>query len=118
MPVAKRDYKAEVKRLTDIAHKMGYRVVFNWSNGTWRGMNPEASAWLRKHKEYGDMRGRPITKAITLNKHTETNNKKRSQTLRHELIEHRLMEKGMSYPTAHKHACRLQSSTKPLREKY
>jgi hypothetical protein len=39
--------------------------------------------------------------------------------LRHELIEAKLMKRnGNSYPTAHKHACRLQSSTKPLKEKY
>jgi hypothetical protein len=117
--VAKRDYKAEVAKLVEIARKHGYRVNFNWSNGTWRGMNPSAAAWLRKHKEYGDLRGRPFTRTITLNKHTETNDKKRSQTLRHELIEAKLMKRnGNGYPAAHKHACRLQSSTKPLKEKY
>ena len=113
-----RDYKAEVKRLTEIARKQGYNVRFDWDNDTWRGMNPEAAKWLRKHKEYGSCRGRTPTRTILISK-SEHNNKLKSQTLRHEIIENKLMKNnGHSYPTAHRRSCRLQSSHKPLREKY
>ena len=117
--MAKRDYKAEVKHLVEIAKKQGYDVRFDWVNETWRGMNPAAAEWLRKHGEYGPHRGAIPKKTILINKHSEHNNKLRSQTLRHEIIEQNLMsKKKMSYPVAHKHSCRLQSSTKPLKEKY
>ena len=114
--MGKRDYKSEVEQLKKIANRDGRRVRFDYTSHTWRGMNPAAAKELHKK---GELKERPPKSTILINKHSETNNKLRSQTLRHEIIEDRLMRnKGMKYKTAHKHACRLQSSTKPLKEKY
>lgn len=112
----KRNYKKEVEDLVRAAKRMGYNVRFDWSNRVWRGMNPEAAAWLLKHKEYGKHAGSIPKKTICLNKYSEHNNKLRSQTLRHELVEARDMKcNGHSYPTAHKIACRKQSSIDAVR---
>ena len=115
--MAKRDYRQELNQLIKIANKeVGRRVRFDYSSSTWRGMNPSAAKELHKKGELGE---RPPKDTILINKRSETNNKLRSQTLRHEIIEDKLMqEKGLKYKTAHKHACRLQSSLKPLKEKY
>ena len=112
----KRNYKEEVEQLIKAARKQGYRVRFDWESHVWRGMNPEAAKWLKKHGEYGKTKGRLPTRTIELNKYSETNNKERSQTLRHELIENKLMKKrGYQYPAAHKQACRKQSSIKAVK---
>lgn len=114
--MVKRNYQLEVEQLRKIANGDGLRVRFDYNSDVWRGMNPAAAKELHKR---GELKERPPKKSILINPHSETNDKLRSQTLRHEIIEDRLMRhKGMKYKTAHKHACRLQSSTKPLKEKY
>ena len=112
----KRDYKAEVAQLVAAANRMGYRVRFDWGSRVWRGMNPEAAKWLERHGEYGRHAGSVPSRTICINKYSEHNNKLRSQTLRHELIEDRLMAKlKLPYPKAHKIACRKQSNIKAVR---
>jgi hypothetical protein len=113
--MVKRDYKAEVACLIQAAKRQGYNVRFDWVNQEWRGMNPAAEAWLRKHREYGRCVGRPSTKTIRINK-CERSYKKKSQTLRHELIENnRMKHKEHSYPTAHKIAQAKQRSLRAVK---
>lgn len=114
--MAKRNYKAEVEQLKKIANKEGRRVSFNYSSPTWRGMNPSAA---RELKRKGELKERPPKDTILINKYSERNNKLKSQTLRHEIIEDKIMrERKYNYPTAHKHACRLQSNRSFLKEKH
>ena len=114
--MGKRNYKDELSRLIKIANKeVGRRVRFDYSSPTWRGMNPSAAKELHRK---GELKERPAKDTIQINKHSETNNKLRSQTLRHEIIEDKLMqERGYKYKTAHKYACQLQDSQKYLKEK-
>lgn len=115
--MVKRNYKQELNQLIKIANnEVGRRVRFDYTSPTWRGMNPSAAKELH---EKGELLERPPKDTILINKYSEHNNKLKSQTLRHEIIEDKLMQGGhMKYKTAHKHACRLQSGFKPLKEKY
>lgn len=114
--MVKRNYKLEVEQLKRIANQNGRRVRFDYKSNIWRGMNPSAAKELHQR---GELKERPPKDTILINKYSEHNNKLRSQTLRHEIIEDKLMqEKKLPYHKAHKIACKLQSSTKPLKEKY
>jgi hypothetical protein len=105
-----RNYKEEIERLKEIAHKDGRRVKLNWRNPEWRGMNPHAARELAQRGEYD---GHVHTNTLCVSS-GERSNKKRAETLRHEIIEDRLMAKGLKYKTAHKKANHLQGSLKAL----
>ena len=114
--MGKRNYQLEVEQLRKIANGDGLRVRFDYNSDVWRGMNPAAAKELHKK---GEFKERPPKNTILINKHSETNNKLRSQTLRHEIIEDRLMRfKNMPYDKAHRIACRQQSNRNILGEKY
>ena len=114
--MGRNNYKAEVQELKRIANKDGRRVSFNYSSETWRGMNPSAAKELKRK---GELNERPPKDTILINRYSEHNNKLKSQTLRHEIIEDRIMRrKGYSYKKAHNIACRQQSNRNILGEKY
>jgi hypothetical protein len=91
----KRNYKQELEELKNKAKKDGLKVNMRYADKKWRGMNPAAAKELKE---------KCPPKTICVNHYSETNNKKRSQTLRHELVEYNLMKNGYHYPSAHRHA--------------
>lgn len=109
----RRNYKKEAEGLVKAAKKDGRHVDFNYQSREWCGMNPQAARELKRN---GELKERYVPNAIRINKYSEKSNKLKSQTLRHEIVEDRLMRKrGMKYKTAHRHACHLQSSLKAVK---
>ena len=92
----KRNYKQEYLALRKNAHKKGIKVRENWHNDIWRGMNPKAGRSLNVR----------CPKKTVLLSTSEDTYKEKAETTRHELVELKLMNKGLKYRKAHKIAMR------------